>query len=106
MGEPLKANKKRRPLHLENYHRNRWVNAHAHDPAIFIMRVRIGIMNPHLGIFAPLTMPMRINANIFCFLDFLTICQLKNFTKKIRLLFREVENFRENIFENFSGDTS
>jgi hypothetical protein len=39
-------------------------------------------MNPDLGIFAPLKLPMRMNPKIFCFLDFLAINQLKFFYKQ------------------------
>jgi hypothetical protein len=38
-------------------------------------------ITPDLGTFAPLFMHMRINAKIFCFLDFLAIYQLKKFYK-------------------------
>ncbi len=53
--------------------------AHKHDPGIDTMRMS---MNPDLGIFAPLKMPMRMNPKILCFLDFLAIYQLKFFYKQ------------------------
>ncbi len=51
-------------------------HARAHDLGIDTMRMS---MNPDLGIFAPLKMPMR---KIFCFLFFLAIYQLKIFYKQ------------------------
>ena len=44
-----------------------------------LLRMRI---IPDIGTFAPLFMHMRINAKIFCFLDFLAIYQLKKFYKQ------------------------
>jgi hypothetical protein len=54
-------------------------HARAHDPGIDTMRMS---MNPDLGIFAPLKMPMRMTPKIFCFWDFLAMYQLKIFYKQ------------------------
>jgi hypothetical protein len=55
-------------------------HAHAHDPGIDIMRMN---MNPDLGIFAPLKMPMRINPKIFCILHFWPYISSKFFINNI-----------------------